>query len=166
MASTIESDFGSSGQPLTITLNNLAASNVAGGTYTGRQSTAVDNTTNLFLDALVSVQVKTQSSVVAPSFVLIYAYGTADGGLTWSDTVTGADGSVSLISPPNAPLLCTLATPAVSTVYDSGPLSVASAFGGVLPQKWGVVVINSTGSNLDTTTGGAAVYQGVYAQRT
>jgi hypothetical protein len=162
MASTIETKYGTSGQPITITLTSLGNST----SFVGVQSTAVDNTANLFLDALVSVQVKTNSSSTSVTgYVLIYAYGTADGGSTWTDTATGTAGAITLTNPPNMKLIGTLNANVNSVTYNSGPLSVASAFGGVLPQKWGIAVINVSGNTLDGTVG-AAVYQGVAAQST
>ena len=50
-----------------------------------------------------------------------------------------------------------------STTYYGGPFSVAAAFGGLLPQRWGIVIVNNTGATLDASVG-AAEYQGVYGE--
>ena len=52
-----------------------------------------------------------------------------------------------------------------STTYYGGPFSVAAAFGGQLPDHWGIVVQNESGATLDGSVG-SAYYQGVKAQMT
>jgi hypothetical protein len=42
-------------------------------------------------------------------------------------------------------------------------MSVAQAFGGSLPTKWGIVIVNRSNVALDTT-GNSAAYQGVLLQ--
>ena len=73
-----------------------------------RQSTAVDNTSNLFFDALVSVKVKTHASAAStrlPATCWCYAYATVDGGTTYTDGVTaGSDGSFTPTVPTNLKL--------------------------------------------------------------
>jgi hypothetical protein len=157
MASTVKELFGTSNQAITCTITSL-------GSTSARQSTAVDNSTNLYLDALVFVTVKTSASALgAGPYVNVYAYGTADGGTTYTDGATGSDAAYTLISPPNLKLIGIISTPSTSTSYKAGPFSVAQVFGGVLPEKWGIIVENQTGQSLDASVG-AAIYQGVYNQ--
>jgi hypothetical protein len=47
-----------------------------------------------------------------------------------------------------------------STTYTGGTFSVAAAFGGILPQKWGIIVLNSSGGTFDASTA-SVEYQGV-----
>jgi hypothetical protein len=157
MAGDIKAKFGTNNQAITCTITSLASA-------TQRGSTAIDNTTNVFLDALVQVKVKT-GTIVAPSVVNIYAYGTSNGGTDYTDGVSGVDGNVTLTSPPNAILIGTIQCPANTTTYVGGPLSVAAAFNGTLPDHWGIVVENLTGAALDASVG-SAWYQGVLAQYT
>jgi len=42
-------------------------------------------------------------------------------------------------------------------------MSVASAFGGLLPARWGIIVHNQTGQTLKSSDC-SAFYQGVYTQ--
>ncbi len=155
--SDIKGKFGTSNQTLTITLNSKA-NNVA------RASTAVDNSSNLFLDALVQLIIASPTtSTSSIGYINVYAYGTADGGTTYSDKATGTDADITLTVPPNARLIGTINVVADSTVYESAPMSVAGAFGGILPEKWGIIVENKTGGTLDAS-GNSAFYQGVYAQ--
>ena len=157
MATTIKSSYGTNGQAITCTITSLANSGQ-------QQSTAIDNTTNLFLDVLVQVIVKTNAaSTSATGTVNVYAYGTANGGTNYSDGVSGTNGSVTLTSPPNMRLIGVINTVANSTQYVSPPFSVAASFGGILPDHWGIVVENLSGNTLDASIG-SAFYQGIYNQ--
>ena len=159
MASNINTKYGTQGQAITITLASLANNGQ-------RQSTVVDNTSDLFLDAGVVLKVKSgAASTSATGTVNIYAYGTVDNGTTYTDGATGADGAITLTSPPNMKLIGVVNVVANAVTYIAGPFSVAAAFGGVLPAKWGIVVENKSGGTLDATEGShAKLYQGDYAQ--
>jgi hypothetical protein len=153
--SNIQTAYGSAGQAITCTLTSLANNGA-------RQSTAIDNTSNLYLDALVFLTIKSNSaSVSSTGSVAVYAYGTVDGS-SYSDGASGSDGSITLTVPPNMRLIGVINMVADSTTYYGGPFSVAAAFGGVLPEKWGIVVVNSSGAAFDASTA-SAEYQGVYA---
>lgn len=154
---SIKNAYGSNNQTITITLASLASGSA-------RQSTAVDNTSNLFVDALVQVKIKTGSGSPAnPKIINVYAYGTANGGTSYSDGASGTDGSITLTSPTNAVLIGSINAVAATTTYISSPMSVAAAFGGVLPDHWGIIVENQEGQTLDATgSNHAAFYQGVY----
>jgi hypothetical protein len=151
--STVKSLYGSSGQAITCTITSLANAGQ-------RQSTAVDNTSNLYLDALVALKVKTGTGTSAASTVNVYAYGTADGGTDYSDGASGTDGSITLTAPPNMRLIGQVNCPANTTTFEGGPFSVAAAFGGILPDHWGIVVENTSGGTLDASVG-SAWYQGI-----
>ena len=119
----------------------------------------VDNTTNLYEDALVSVVIATGASgVTSTGNLLVYAYGTTNGS-NYTDGVAGTDATVTPTSPTNLRLIGIVSAVATSTTYRSGPFSVARAFGGILPQKWGIVVQNVTGGTL-ASSGSSADYQG------
>lgn len=159
----------------TATINYTAAASItltvtslADGGY--RESTAVDNSSNKYVDALVGGKIQ----IGAPSAdgtIAIYAYGSYDGteysaGLTGSDgTVTwGTTGSTGLDGYLNLPLLGVISVDATDDNDDArwGPFSVAQAFGGILPTKWGVVVKNSTGATLHATgTNNECQYMGI-----
>jgi hypothetical protein len=155
--SIIKPQYGTQNQPFTCTFTSLANNGA-------RSSTPVDNTADLALDALVQVKVKTSASALVTPYVNVYAYGTADGSTYGGGEANmGTDAAVTLTSPPNIRLIGTINTPAVSTTYVSGPFSVAAAFGGVLPEKWGIVIENKTGQALDASVG-SAWYQELQAQ--
>jgi hypothetical protein len=157
MATDVKQKYGASGVAITCTITSLANNGQ-------RQSTAVDNSANLYLDALVVVTVKSAAASTSSSgYVNVYAYGTVDGGTSYSDGATGTDGSITLTVPPNMRLIGVINVVANSTTYIGGPLSVAAAFDGILPDHWGIVVENKSGATLDASVG-SAKYQGVQKQ--
>lgn len=143
---------------LTITLGSLANSSC-------RQSAVVDNSSNLFLDALVSGKIKTGTSPTANNQIPVYAYATTDDSSAYTGAASGSDAAY---SPSPAQLKSNLILVGVITIgstsditYDFGPWSLAAAFGGTLPKKWGIVIDNLSGATLNST-GHAVAYQGVY----
>jgi hypothetical protein len=158
MAGTILNDYGSSGQAITCTITSLASGSQRAGT-------AVANTSNLFVDSLVAVKVKSNASgTSATGYVDVYTFGTSDGGSDYSGGASGTDGAYSgqlsaLFK------LGRIAAVANSMTYVGGPWSVASAFGGSLPASWGICVDNESGATLDASVG-SAWYQGVYGSYT
>lgn len=157
---TIEANYGTNNQTITITLASLASSATA-----GRASTALDNTSNKFLDALVQVDIAMPGSgtIGSDKAAYVYAYGTTDGGTTYSDGVSGTDGAFTHSDPPNLRLIGVVSCPTNTGTYKGGPFSVAAAFGGILPDHWGIVVRNYTNLTLNAS-GNAARYQGVRAE--
>lgn len=151
---TTKESFGTQGVAITCTITSLT-------TTSARQSTAVDNSTNLYLDALVTATIKSgASSTTATGTAVLYAYGTVDGGTTYTEGATGSDAAITLTSPTNARIIGIINIVANSTTYTGGPFSVAAAFGGILPQKWGIIVLNSSGGTFDASTA-SVEYQGV-----
>lgn len=142
---------------ITCTLASLATTNA-------RESTAVVNTTNLYLDALVQVQVKLQTGTPSSDkAVYVYAYGSEDG-TNYADNASGSDAAITLRVPTALRLIGIIPCPdSGGLTYKSQPFSVASAFGGSLPRKWGIVIENQTGIALSATEGDHAKrYTGVY----
>ena len=161
MAGDVNIKYGTNGQTITITVSSLTNNSA-------RESTAIDNSSNLYADALVFLKLKTGASgTAATGYCNVYAYGTANGGTNYTDNATGTDAGITLPSPPNARIIGIVNMVANSTTYYGGPYSIAAAFNGVLPEKWGIIVENKTGGTLDTTAGNfTVVYQGVKAAYT
>jgi|SRR6185369_6557802 len=142
---------------ITCTLASLASASA-------RECTAIDNTSNLYVDALVYVACKLQTgSPSSDKAIYVYAYGSEDG-TNYTDNATGSDAAITLRSPTNLKLLGVINCPdSGALTYKSGPMSVAAAFGGLLPRKWGIVVRNVTGITLSATEGDhTKTYTGVY----
>jgi hypothetical protein len=158
MATTIKEQYGTSNQTITVTLASLTNNSA-------RASDVVSNTANLFFDVLVGGKVKSGTSVSTSGSVNVYAYGSADGGTTYSDGATGSDAGITLTSPPNVRLIGVINVVADATTYKFGPFSVRQAFGGTLAEKWGLVFENKSGATLDAVGGSFSVfYQGVTEQ--
>lgn len=153
-AATITPNYGTSNQSITCTFTSLANNGA-------RQSTAIDNSTNKFDDILVFVKVKTAAASTSSSgTVIVYVFGTADGGTTYTEGAGASDASITLTSPTNARFIGILNTVANSTTYYGGPFSVAQAFGGHIPDHWGIIIYNSSGGTLDASVA-SAWYQGI-----
>lgn len=107
-------------------------------------SSAIDNTTNLDVDHLLSGSFTTASSGVSSTGVVTVALtASVDGGTTYATVLTS----------------CTLgqqvAANANGTAYACPAISVAAAFGGQLPPLYKVAVYNGTGAAL---TAGSMFY--------
>ena|SRR2546429_2604587 len=155
----IKPEYDTDGVAITCTLASLATS-------AARESASVDNTSNLYLDALVQVKIKLQAGTPgSDKRVYIYAAGTVDGGTTWPDAVTGADAAITPNSPTQLRLIGVIEAPTSAGIFISEPMSVAQAFGGVLPKKWSLVIQNMTNITFSATGSDHTVkYQGVWAQ--
>lgn len=153
--STIKQLLGAS-TSITITYTSLANN-------TQKQSTAVNNS-NLALDALVQVKFKTNAAgTVNTGYLAVYAYGSVNGGTDYTDGATGVDGGFTATQPPNIKLVAIVNAVANATTYVGGPFSIAAAFGGVMPDHWGIIVENQTGAALDAAVA-SAVYEEVSQQ--
>lgn len=153
----IKIEYGTASQGITCTLASLA-DNAA------RECTAIDNTSNKFVDAIVYLAIKLATGTpVNEKAIFVWFYGTEDG-TNYGDNASGADAAVTLRSPHN------FRGPHVINTPDAGALtykaiipSVAAFFGGVLPPKWGFVVENQAGIALDSTEGNhTKEYRGIY----
>lgn len=156
----VKEAYGTDAQAITVTLASLASA-------AARESATIDNLVNLFLDALVEVKVQTNASApTGDKAVYVYVWGTVDytATATFPDKVTGADAAITPDSPTQLRLLGAIFCTSASTSYKMEPTSVASLFSGIMPAKWGLVIVNSTGNALDTVAGNfEAQYQGVFA---
>ncbi len=156
----IKSKYGTTGQGITVTLNGLVND-------AKRESTAVDNSVNCFLDALVQVKIATNTSADSSGdkSAYIYAYGTSDGGTAYSGNASGTDAAFGTDPQQlnNCRLIGVVYAPTQNNVYESDLMSVAAAFGGLLPQCWGIIVHNRTGQTLKSSDC-SAFYQGIHAQ--
>lgn len=123
----------------------------------GRQGTAVDNTTNLYDDALVSGQVTVGTTPTANTQIQVYVYAQQDDTPTYPDTFTGTDGDKTITSAGVASGMIRLAgvlsvdATTSNRTYYLAPFSVASLFGGVLPKRWGLFITHNTGVALNST---------------
>jgi hypothetical protein len=141
---------------LTCDVSSLASSTSAAG----RASTAVDNTTNVDLDHLVSGKITLGTSPTATKAVSVYAYAVhkiASGTPTYPDGITGTDAaktlsSVNAMTAELRLLWSGLSDAVTGRVLYMPPTSIAQAFGS-MPKYWGIFVTHETVAALDATAG-------------
>jgi len=154
--SEIKQKFGAS-TPIVVTLAGLTDTSK-------RQAQAVDNSANLYFDALVGGKIKTGAGSGAGDYVDVYASGSVDGGAAYGGDCSGADAAYAGVAA-NLVFLGRISTETASTTYEFGPFSVAAAFGGLLPEHWTLVFDNESDSTLSATPADHEVnYQGVKYQ--
>jgi hypothetical protein len=139
---------------LTITLASLGSDT---NLLTGRESATIDNSSNLYLDYLISGKITTGTSPTTARSIEVWAVGSWDG-TNWPDVMDGSESSETITSADIKASICryiaAMATSATSNVtYHFGPVSLAAAFGGVLPPKVVLFVTHSTAVALNATTG-------------
>ena len=140
---------------ITITLGALPTSATL---LVGRESTVVDNTSNLFLDVLCGGKIETGTSPTDLKSILIFVYGDVTGTTTYPDVLDGTDSAETFTDEESRnsamKLAAVIATDATSDqTYWVHPFSIASLFGGVMPQKWGLFITHDTAVNLNSTDG-------------
>jgi len=153
---------------ITITLASLASSTA----WAGRASTAINNTSNLDLDHLVSGKIKLGTSPTVSKTVQVYVYAAqsiASGTPTYPDGITGSDAAKTMTSA-NVAYACLRFLWAGTTdattglVLEMPPTSIAQVFGSV-PPYWGLFVVHDSGVNLDSTDENHSMqYQRIQAQ--
>jgi hypothetical protein len=157
MTTTLKPVYSGAASAFTWTLASLAS-----GSY--RQNTAVDNSTNLYDEIIVNGKIKTGSSgVSATGTVSIYAY--AYDGSNYSKGASGTDGSFTPDNAANLVPVCTIAAVSNATTYFFDFQLVAGSGWIMLPQKWGLIILNSSGATFDATGGNfLAEWQGIQFQ--
>lgn len=138
---------------ITITLASLATSTTR---VFGRESTAIDNGTTLFVDALVSGKITTGTTPTVNKQIDVWVYAAHDETPTYADVLDGTDSDETLTSAEvrNVALRLALSIVVTSTsniVYWVAPFSVAALYGGVLPRRWGLFITHDTAVNLNST---------------
>lgn len=135
--------------------------NLTNSATAGWMSNAIDNTANLYLDALVHAELAAVNTAPANSkAIFLFAYALVDSAAsaytsTGDATPSGSEGT--LVFPDIAtlpivlPLLGIVPYPVQNKAINAGPFSVARCFGGILPPKWGIAMVNHSGMTLSVT---------------
>lgn len=150
---------------ITIAPENVASSS----TWTaGVESGVIDNSTNKYVDALVSGVWTAGTTPTANTTVCVYVYAQQDDSPTYQDVFDGTSSAETVTSAGVLAgvvrLLGTLSVDSNTSnrAYYLAPTSVAQCFGGVLPQRWGLFIAHNTGVNSNSTAGNHVwKYQGV-----
>lgn len=155
-----------SASALTITLASLASDT---NLLAGRASTAVDNTSNLYLDYGIAGFITVGSSPTASEQISVFAYAALDDTPNYPDGITGTDANKTIsntgVLNAGLPQVVAISTASTSSVkYPFGPVSLSYLFGGFCPSHWGIFVVHNTGVNLDSTgSNHEVVGKGAYA---
>lgn len=157
---TVKTTYGAE-QTFTVTnLHSLASSATAGW-----QSAAIDNSSDLYLDVMVYFVLDFANTAPANSKgAFVYAYSGI--GSSYTNPVSGSQGTITLPDvTANALSIRQIGfIPYVTQdeVVESAHFSVGNGFNGILPIKWGVVLIDHSGAAL-AASGNTAKWYGVYA---
>lgn len=151
---------------MTITLSALGTSPTL---VAGRESTAVVNTSNLYLDYLLAGKITTGTLPTVSKQIQVYVYGQMEDTPKYAGAITGSDSARTLTAENrNAALRLAavmVVTASTNVQYSFGPVSVLNLFGGiVLPKRWGVWVTHDTAKDLKTEAGSdhAIWHTGIY----
>lgn len=141
---------------VTITLASLADDSA--NLLAGRQSTVIDNTTNLYTGYQLSGKISVGTSPTSGNTIEIWAFALLnDTGPVYPDTLGASDAAVTLTSlnVKNAALFPVKTITVDSTsnrAYTFGPISLEDIFG-FIPDKFGFLVINGSNAALNSTSG-------------
>lgn len=150
---TLKPSYGSA-TSLTITTGSLASDS---NLLAGRQSNVANNTSDLAVDSIVGGAIAAPGS--APNggtFIEVWLFGSWNNGTTYTAGAGASDANLSLATTGVKQLMSRVAsiaqTDTTARAYDFGPVSVASAFGGSMPDHWGVFIVHDLGVTLGATT--------------
>lgn len=139
---------------LTEAMEGLATSSTF---VAGWETTAVDNTSNKYLDYILAGKVTVGTTPTISTEIRIYVYGSIDDTPTYPDVLDGTSSAETFTSAgirdASLKLAAILSVDATTSdrTYWMAPVSIASLFGGVVPKFWGVFVTHNTGVNLNST---------------
>lgn len=133
--------------------------NLTNSATAGWQSNAIDNSSNLYIDALVSWELAAVNTAPGSMVAIFcYAFGLIEGSVytsTGDATPGGSEGTLAYPSVSTsvvvAPLLGVIPYPLQNKAINGGPFSMAACFGGNLPPKWSVGMVNFSGMTLNVT---------------
>ena len=150
------------------TITNAIESLATSSSWTaGYESDVLDNTSNLYLDYLISGKITTGTSP-SSGVIEVWAIGILDDS-TYPDVFDGTTGAETITSREvlygHGKLVAAITNSTNSdTSYYFGPVSLASLFGGQVPKKVVFFTVHNTGVNLNSTASNHKLYQtGVYA---
>lgn len=151
------------GSVTTMTVTNLHS--LANSATAGWQSAVVDNTSDLYLDALVQFVLDFANTAPANSLgVYLYAYAGLESGV-YSNPASGSEGALTLLdvttSPQNLRMIGFIPYTTTNEIAETPPISIGAVFGGVLPPFWGVALMNHSGAAL-AASGNTVKWRGVY----
>lgn len=140
------SELLSSVNAFTLTLASLANSTVG----VGRQSTLIDNSTNLYDSAEITLNIKVGTTPTANSLIYVFLIrSNADGTPIADDNAGASDAGITIVNA--TPLGSILVIDA--TTGANYRKSFDTRFAGLLGPKWGIAIVNSSGVALNASEG-------------
>lgn len=144
---------------LTITLASLGTSSAL---TAGRESNAVDNSSNLYEDYLLGGKVTTGTTPTA-GVIEVWVVGQVEDTPTYPDVFDGTDSAETVTARDilfsHGKLAAVMDTGTTSDrTYWFGPISIASLFGGVVPDRFVVFVVHNTAVALNSTGSNHAIW--------
>jgi len=150
---------------ISVTLASLGPSS---SLLTGRATAALDNTSLLVLDYLLSGKIKVNATVTSGGQIQVWAVASWDG-KTWPNGFDGNDSSETLVAEIKnvicKPVAMMTNNATGGTTYEFSGVSLRDVFRGVLPPKVSFFVTHNTHvtNALDSTAGSHQIrYQPVY----
>lgn len=140
------------GTPTTLTITLASLANSAAGV--GRQSTLVDNTTDLFIAIQLYLNIMTGTTPTANSLLYVYLIRQNNTGTPIADDGAGTtDAGITIV---NAQLIGVILCPSATS---NVPLkkTIDVSFAGMVPAKWGIAIVNASGVALNATGGNHVV---------
>ncbi len=164
MAGSILSGYAASS---TLTVTNLHSLASSQDWLTGWSSAAQANTSNLYLDDLFQIKLDFANTAPANSkAIFCFAYQSIDGGTTYTNPATGTEGTITLVDVTTTAqamrLLGTMPYTTADEVAESAVMSMAATAGGLLPERYGMALINHTGAAI-AASGNTVKHNGVFA---
>lgn len=149
-----------------LTVTNLHSIATSATWVAGWESAEVDNSSNKYLDFLISGKLALGNSATAGE-IRVYVVAKIDDS-EWPDVIDGTESTetwtTTTIRDASAVLgfvAATRADPGTDDVYPIRPFSVAALFGGVCPEKFVLFITHSTGVNL-ASSGSEVHVKGVF----
>jgi len=138
----------------TITVASLASDT---NLLTGRESNAISNLTNKYLDYLISGKFRTGASPTSGRVIQLWSVASWDG-TNWPDVFDGTDSAETITSANHKNAICRLVAELVTDAtsdrdYHFSGVSIRDLFGGTVPAAFGFFVTHSTGVALNSTAG-------------
>lgn len=146
-------------------LDSLASSSTW---LAGWESAVIDNTTNLYVDALLAGRFKANNTAPTAGQIQVWVGAILNDTPTYPDVLDGTGSAETITSADIRNSIMKLAAVIVTDttanrVYEFAPVSVAQLFGGIMPNKWFVFVTHSMVQALNATAsaGGQCWYTGI-----
>jgi hypothetical protein len=153
MATILKPSYGASAA---LTVTKLASLASDTNLLAGWSSGVIDNTSNLSVSEKITGLLKTGTSPTVGTNIFVYLSSALDDATTWPDTITGTEGLKTLtnagVRDGGAFKLANVITvSATSNIVYPFSVDAPQFFGGHMPKKYVVFIVQNTGAALNAT---------------